>query len=111
MGHIKANINGREYRMACEEGQEARLENLLHKPQARMAKLSNKFGKMGDPKLTVMAALTAIDELDDANLLVSQLRNRKTSARSGQPAWGEGKPDEGKRADGLRFDISAVALP
>ena len=31
MSHINVTINGRQYRMACEEGQEARLLRLAEK--------------------------------------------------------------------------------
>jgi cell division protein ZapA (FtsZ GTPase activity inhibitor) len=32
MSHINVTINGRQYRMACEEGQEVRLLKLAEKP-------------------------------------------------------------------------------
>jgi cell division protein ZapA len=66
MNHINVTINGRQYRMACEEGQEARLLNLAENFETRIQNLRGKFGEIGDARLTVMAALTACDELLDA---------------------------------------------
>jgi cell division protein ZapA len=66
MNHINVTINGRQYRMACEEGQEARLLNLAESFESRIQNLRGKFGEIGDARLTVMAALTACDELLDA---------------------------------------------
>jgi cell division protein ZapA len=66
MSHINVTINGRQYRMACEEGQEVRLLKLAEGFESRIAELRGKFGEIGDARLTVMAALTVCDELVDA---------------------------------------------
>ncbi|MGL4260029.1 MAG: cell division protein ZapA, partial [Afipia sp.] len=66
MSHINVTINGRQYRMACEAGQESRLLRLAESLEARIASLRGKFGEIGDGRLTVMAALTVADELVDA---------------------------------------------
>ena len=67
MSHVNVTINGRQYRMACEEGQEARLLQLAADLDTRVNDLRGKFGEIGDARLTVMAALTVCDELIDAN--------------------------------------------
>ena len=69
MSHINVTINGRQYRMACEEGQEVRLLKLAENLETRVGELRGKFGEIGDARLTVMAALTVCDELLDANAL------------------------------------------
>ncbi|MGY3487271.1 cell division protein ZapA [Bradyrhizobium sp. USDA 4011] len=87
MSHINVTINGRQYRMACEEGQEVRLLKLAENLQQRVESLRGKFGEIGDARLTVMAALTACDELVDAGARirsleeeVEQLRNARVAA-------------------------------
>ena len=87
MSHINVTINGRQYRMACEEGQEVRLLKLAENLQQRVESLRGKFGEIGEARLTVMAALTACDELVDAGARirsleeeVEQLRNARTAA-------------------------------
>src|SRR5437868_3850541 len=67
MSHINVTINGRQYRMACEEGQEVRLLKLAENLESRVESLRGKFGEIGDARLTVMAALTVCDELLDGN--------------------------------------------
>ena len=67
MSHINVTINGRQYRMACEEGQEVRLLKLAESLESRVEELRGKFGEIGDARLTVMAALTVCDELVDAS--------------------------------------------
>ncbi|MEA2865167.1 MAG: cell division protein ZapA, partial [Bradyrhizobium sp.] len=57
MNHVNVTINGRQYRMACEEGQETLLLNLSENLELRIQSLRGKFGEIGDARLTVMAAL------------------------------------------------------
>jgi cell division protein ZapA len=66
MSHINVTINARQYRMACEEGQEVRLLKLAETLESKIQGLRGKFGEIGDARLTVMAALTVCDELQDA---------------------------------------------
>jgi cell division protein ZapA len=81
MNHINVTINGRQYRMACEEGQEARLLNLAESFESRIQNLRGKFGEIGDARLTVMAALTACDELLDASYRIRSLEEELVSLR------------------------------
>lgn len=63
MPHVSVTINGRQYRMACDEGQEHHLARLAHELDQRIARLRTSFGEIGDMRLTVMAALLISDEL------------------------------------------------
>ena len=65
MAQVSVTINGRQFRMACEDGQEDHLGTLARELDARIATLRGKFGEIGDTRLTVMAALTIADELAD----------------------------------------------
>jgi cell division protein ZapA len=80
--HINVTINGRQYRMACEEGQEARLLQLAESFEARIGNLRGKFGEIGDGRLTVMAALTVCDELFDASHRIHSLEAELAALRS-----------------------------
>src|SRR6266705_1478012 len=82
MSHINVTINGRQYRMACEEGQEMRLLKLAENLESRVESLRGKFGEIGDARLTVMAALTACDELLDANNKIRALEEELDALRN-----------------------------
>jgi cell division protein ZapA len=82
MSHINVTINGRQYRMACEEGQEVRLLKLAETLETRVTELRGKFGEIGDARLTVMAALTVCDELLDATSRLHALEQELETARS-----------------------------
>src|SRR6266508_1643176 len=63
MAQVNVTINGRQFRMACEDGEEAHLLQLAEDLDRRIDKLRARFGEIGDTRLTVMAALTLADEL------------------------------------------------
>jgi cell division protein ZapA len=82
MNHINVTINARQYRMACEEGQEVRLLKLAEGLEMRVGELRGKFGEIGDARLTVMAALTVCDELLDANARMRALEEELDNLRN-----------------------------
>jgi cell division protein ZapA len=82
MNHINVTINGRQYRMACEEGQEARLLQLAESFETRIGDLRGKFGEIGDSRLTMMAALTLADELLDAEQRMRALEEELATLRN-----------------------------
>ncbi|MBN8967347.1 MAG: cell division protein ZapA [Rhizobiales bacterium] len=81
MNHINVTINGRQYRMACEAGQETRLLRLAETLEARVANLRGKFGEIGDQRLTVMASLMIADELIDAERRIRGLQEEVEALR------------------------------
>ena len=99
MSHINVTINGRQYRMACEEGQEVRLLKLAETLEARVTDLRGKFGEIGDARLTVMAALTVCDELLDTTARLQTMEQELESARNMRSA----------AVDRARMTQSAVA--
>ena len=99
MSHINVTINGRQYRMACEEGQEVRLLKLAETLESRVTELRGKFGEIGDARLTVMAALTVCDDLLDANARLHTMEQELESARNMRAA----------AVDRARMTQSAVA--
>jgi len=79
MAQVTATINGRQYRLACEDGQEEHLEKLAHNLDQRVVELRGKFGEIGDTRLTVMAALTLADELSEAGRRIRRLEEELTA--------------------------------
>jgi cell division protein ZapA len=65
MSQVMVSINGRQFRMACEDGQENHLQRLAADLDLRIEQLRKNFGEIGDTRLTVMAALTVADQLGE----------------------------------------------
>ena len=83
MSQVSVTINGRKFRMACEDGQEARLTQLAADLDQRIEQLRASFGEIGDTRLTVMAALTVADELAEVS---GKLRRLETELAGLQDA-------------------------
>jgi cell division protein ZapA len=75
MSQVSVTINGRQFRMACEDGQEGHLMNLARELDARIEGLKTKFGEIGDTRLTVMAALTIADALSETGQRIRRLED------------------------------------
>jgi len=92
---VSVSINGRQYRMACDDGQEEHLTRLAQDLDRRIARLRDDFGQIGDMRLTIMAALTIADELSDQ---VQRLRRAETECAGLQDArakaWEHAKATE-----------------
>jgi cell division protein ZapA len=73
MVQVNVTINGRQFRMACEDGQENHLLDLASSLDGRINGLRAKFGEIGDTRLTVMAAITVADELAEAGVRIKRL--------------------------------------
>ena len=78
MAQVNATIAGRQYRLACEDGQEEHLLALAHDLDRRIIDLHAKFGEIGDTRLTMMAALMVADELSEAARKIRRLEEEAT---------------------------------
>lgn len=86
MPQLTVTINSRQYRMACDDGQEEHLLQLCSDLNRRVAELSGKFGEIGDARLILMAALSVSDELADTNERVRRLEHELATLRNARAA-------------------------
>ena len=94
MAQVLVNIAGRAYRMACEDGQEPRLEQLARAFDDKIAEMKKAFGEIGDQRLTVMAAIAMADDRAESTRKVAALeaematlRGALASAEATSEAW------------------------
>ena len=90
MAQIIVTINGRSFRMACDDGEEERLTGLARRFDGCIDTLRGSFGEIGDLRLTVMAGIMIMDELHDLQALVdanaSELEELRAKAGSADNA-------------------------
>ena len=83
MPQVAVTINGKTYRMACDEGQENHLTELAQKLDGYVGHLKGSFGEIGDQRLTIMAGVMVVDELSELQKKVrgleADLENLRTS--------------------------------
>ncbi len=66
MSELNVTINGRNYAIACDEGQEEHIGRLAGYVKVRVEELVETVGQIGDARLLLMASLLVSDELSDA---------------------------------------------
>lgn len=75
MTAVRVMIAGRDYDLACDDGQEVHLKQLARLLDARMRGISDATGgKAGEAQLLMFAALMLTDELQDATRERDHLR-------------------------------------
>ncbi|MET1412670.1 cell division protein ZapA [Roseibium sp. HPY-6] len=86
MSQITVTINGKSFRMACDDGEEDRLMGLAARFDGWISELKGAFGEIGDQRLTVMAGIMATDQLSELERRVKQLEGELEDARQRQVA-------------------------
>ena len=82
MSQISVTINGKTYRMACDEGQENHLIQLSQKFDGYVGQLKGSFGDIGDQRLTIMAGIMVVDEISELQKKVVDLETELEDIRA-----------------------------
>ncbi len=81
MAQVTVMIDGKAYRMACDEGQEEHLTELAAGFDRYVSHLKESFGEIGDQRLTVMAGIMVMDELSELRRRVKGIESEVESLR------------------------------
>ncbi|MFC3164074.1 cell division protein ZapA [Ciceribacter thiooxidans] len=84
MAQVTVTIDGKAYRMACEEGQEPHLFELATRFDNYVSHLKSQFGEIGDLRITVMAGIMVMDELSEMNRRIAETERELASLREGR---------------------------
>jgi len=106
---VNVEINGRKYRMACEEGQQQHLIGLAERFNTQVEQLKGAVGEIGDNRLTVMAGIAVVDELAEAERRIKALESEVlVLTRAGQEVAAEIETLEEKFAARLSEAAKAI---
>src|SRR4051812_48294281 len=67
MAQVIVKINGRDFALSCDDGQEPRIRRLAQMIDARVTEFAASLGQVGDARLILLGALVLADELAEAN--------------------------------------------
>jgi len=73
MPQISVTINGRSYPVACDEGEEQRIQALARMIDGKVNEFARQVGQAGEARLLVLAALVLADELDETRQALRKL--------------------------------------
>ena len=78
MVNVNVNFNGRDYLLACEEGQEEDLQKLTEELGSKFDKLKKDLGNLGEGKLLLITAIQVIDELYTLKTSLKKLKDHSS---------------------------------
>ena len=99
MAQVTVSIDGKQYRMACDEGQEEHLIDLAERFDRYVSHLKDSFGEIGDQRLTVMAGIMVMDELSELQKRVKGMESEVHDAAQDARRCADQGRQERLRAD------------
>ncbi|MDJ0932407.1 cell division protein ZapA [Breoghania sp.] len=113
MAQVSVTINGRAYRMACDDGEEERLLGLGRRFDETISELRSSFGEIGDQRLTVMAGVMMTDMLSEAERRLKAMEAELSALRESREAalsrTAESQSELAGRVDEAAGRIEALA--
>lgn len=109
MSQVSVTIDGRKYRLACNEGEEARLESLAGMIDDKIGEMRTTFGEIGDQRLVIMAALTIADNLTEAKDEAASERKRSEEAEQRVQAIASSLDELGSKLESIAARLAGDA--
>lgn len=86
MAQLAVTVNGRQYQIACEDGEEEHITDLADYVAKRVEELVDQVGQIGESRLLLMTALTVADELSTAMDEIETLKSAPAGPKPAQAA-------------------------
>jgi cell division protein ZapA len=99
MSQVSITINGRDYTIACDDGQEDHLTRLSDYLNSRIGEVVAAVGQVGDTRLLVMLGLLIADELSDSYVELAAARGEEGNTDL---------PTEGRKNAGEESAVVAI---
>lgn len=80
MSTVRAEVYGKEYALACDDGQERHLQQLIAQVNERTERLGGHLGRVPDSLMLLYSALMLADELHEAKSEIARMRQHLQSA-------------------------------
>jgi len=102
LAQLTVRVNGRDYQIACDDGEEQHLLDLAGFVNRRVGDLVAQVGQVGEARLLLMAALLVADEL-------AMLRREADGRQAGSSAAEAALVDGAERLESLLRQAEHVA--
>lgn len=94
MAQVELHINGRPYKVACGDGEEARTTALAADVDRRISDLKRQIGNVGDARLLVLASILMADELAEARANAGSRANAEEPVQQSLPTSQDTSPSQ-----------------
>lgn len=84
MAQLTVRVNGRDYQIACDDGEEQHLMDLAAFVNRRVSDLVAQVGQVGEARLLLMSALLIADELQLSYSEIDERKRREQDAETGR---------------------------
>ncbi len=74
MAQVTIEVNGHEYVVGCEDGQERRLADLAASVDAQVRQVARDVGSLGETRLMLMGALVMADDITELRSEIEALK-------------------------------------
>jgi cell division protein ZapA len=74
MAQVTVEVNGKPYVVGCEDGQEARVKELVGAFDKHVREVAQNVGPLGETRLMLMGALLLADDLDDLRARLARVQ-------------------------------------
>jgi cell division protein ZapA len=109
MSTVTVKVNGHDYAVGCEDGQEPHVEALAREFDAKVREVAAQVGKVTELRLFLMAALVLADDSGDLRVRLMDLQERLGRAQS-EEALGEQRAAQAIDAAAERIEALAAGL-
>ena len=107
MAQVNIQINGRDYLLACEDGEESHLTFLAEYINRQVNGLVESVGQVGEARLLLMASLLVADELAEASQELDALKDGTGNVKN--EGHSDGANDDGADLAKLTQRIEDIA--
>ena len=110
MGQVSISIRGRQYQIACDDGQEAHLARLGRYLDQRAEQVAKSAGSVNDALLLVLVSLMITDELADMSAQMDSLNATGAAAAEQRTQREETEKEAVEAINGLAARIERIAV-
>jgi len=98
MAQVQVTVNGRNYTLVCDDGEEDHLTSLAARVDGRVSEMVAGVGQIGEGRLLLMAGLLMADENVGASERIAQLEEELAAARSAVSIASDNVAEEASKA-------------
>jgi cell division protein ZapA len=80
MAQVTIDVNGHDYVVGCEDGQERRLAELASSVDAQVRQVARDVGPLGETRLMLMGALVMADDIAELRVEIETLKAQLAGA-------------------------------